>query len=90
MGTRVKIIKLLEQETKILTGQYERVVAQFGSALDWGQGVAGSNPVNPTSLTAGQRLIVSDLFYLCPRDCEKWHGNFADALNPKLFRGLKK
>ena len=29
-------------------------------------------------------------FVLCPEDREKWHGNFVDALNPKLFRGLEK
>ncbi len=33
----------------------QRDVAQLGSALDWGQGVAGSNPVVPTSFIAGRR-----------------------------------
>ncbi len=34
-----------------------RAVAQLGSALDWGQGVAGSNPVSPTDwgLTCSHR-----------------------------------
>ncbi|GAB3618490.1 hypothetical protein GCM10027416_30470 [Okibacterium endophyticum] len=28
----------------------QRDVAQLGSAPDWGQGVAGSNPVSPTEM----------------------------------------
>ena len=88
MGTRVKIVELLEQETKSCKGNMNGLWRSLVAHLTGGQGVAGSNPVNPTSLIAGQRFIVSDLFYLRPRDCEKWHGNFVDTLNPESLRAL--
>ena len=50
MGTRVKIVKLLEQETKSCKGNMNGLWRSLVAHLTGGQGVAGSNPVNPTSL----------------------------------------
>ena len=48
--------------------------------------ILSSRPLKPQV----RGLSPLTFFVLCPEDREKWHGNFVDALNPKLFRGLEK
>ena len=63
----------------------DKPCGRFGSRMSQVR-ILSSRPLKPQV----RGLSSLTFFVLCPEDREKWHGNFVDALNPKLFRGLEK
>ena len=63
----------------------DKPCGRFGSRMSQVR-ILSSRPPKPQV----RGLSPLTFFVLCPEDREKWHGNFVDALNPKLFRGLEK